>query len=225
MEVRFKLTRYRMAMAALFVLAGVGLGNLLSPLVGSALATVGSTTNISDHSASAYFAKVDSTGALKTTSTVTGGNVSISAPQSAFNFPAINNTDESPVTQFGATNATLAFTGFRVANDTSESTTLQMYEYGESSTTCASASPTHRFLGEFSVPAGQTVDEQLTTPQILKPLSGSPYWCLINYATGTSGQSFYTNYSGYIASGNFTPPTVAPQPGSTASRSNLRKKG
>jgi hypothetical protein len=64
MEVRFKLTKYRVALAALFVLAGVGLGNLLSPLVGSALATVGSTTNISDHSASAYFAKVSSDGKL-----------------------------------------------------------------------------------------------------------------------------------------------------------------
>src|SRR4029079_14513189 len=64
MEVRFKLTRYRVAMAALFVLAGVGLGNLLSPLVGSALATVGTVSNISDHSASAYFAKVSSDGKL-----------------------------------------------------------------------------------------------------------------------------------------------------------------
>jgi hypothetical protein len=64
MEVRFKLTKYRVAMAALFVLAGVGLGNLLSPLVGDALATVGSTVNISDHSASANFAKVDSAGKL-----------------------------------------------------------------------------------------------------------------------------------------------------------------
>ena len=64
MEVRFKLTKYRVAMAALFVLAGVGLGNLLSPLVGSALATVGQTVNISDHSASANFAKVDSGGKL-----------------------------------------------------------------------------------------------------------------------------------------------------------------
>jgi hypothetical protein len=62
MEVR--ITKVRVAMAALFVLAGVGLGNLLSPLVGSALATVGQTVNISDHSASAYFAKVDSTGKL-----------------------------------------------------------------------------------------------------------------------------------------------------------------
>jgi hypothetical protein len=64
MEVRVKITKYRVALAALFVLAGVGLGNLLSPLVGSALATVGQTVNISDHSASANFAKVDSGGKL-----------------------------------------------------------------------------------------------------------------------------------------------------------------
>src|SRR4029079_16379932 len=64
MEVRFKLTRYRVAMAALFVLAGVGLASLLSPLVGTALATFGTVSNISDHSASAYFAKVSSDGSV-----------------------------------------------------------------------------------------------------------------------------------------------------------------
>ena len=62
MEVR--ITKVRVAMAALFVLAGVGLASLLSPLVGSALATVGQVVNISDHSGSAFFAKVDSTGKL-----------------------------------------------------------------------------------------------------------------------------------------------------------------
>ena len=62
MEVR--ITKLRIAMAALFVLAGIGLGSLLSPLIGTALATVGTVSNISDHSASAYFAKVDSAGKL-----------------------------------------------------------------------------------------------------------------------------------------------------------------
>jgi hypothetical protein len=62
MEVR--ITKLRMAMAALFVLAGIGLGSLLSPLVGTALATVGTVSNISDHSASAFFAKVSSDGKL-----------------------------------------------------------------------------------------------------------------------------------------------------------------
>jgi hypothetical protein len=58
------ITRLRVAMAALLVLAGVGLGSLLSPLVGDALATVGSVVNISDRSASPNFAKVDSAGKL-----------------------------------------------------------------------------------------------------------------------------------------------------------------
>ena len=62
MEVR--ITPLRVATAALFVLAGVGLASLLSPLVGTALATVGTVANISDHSSSAYFAKVDSAGKL-----------------------------------------------------------------------------------------------------------------------------------------------------------------
>ena len=61
---RIGITKSRAAVAALFVLAGVGLGSLLSPLVGSALATVGQTVNISDHSASAFFAKVSSDGKL-----------------------------------------------------------------------------------------------------------------------------------------------------------------
>jgi hypothetical protein len=217
MEVR--ITKLRVALAALFVLAGVGLASLLSPLVSTALATVGQTVNISDHSASAFFAKVDSSGALKTVGTVSGGNVSISAPQTAFSFPAISFMDGLLKAQFPATNATLAFTGFRVANGTSASTTMSLYEFGETSTACdLSGSSAERFLGEFAVPAGETVDEQLTTPQILKPLSGRPYWCLVTFASGTTSEGFYTNYSGYVASGTFTPPTSAAQPGSQPTR-------
>jgi len=65
MELR--ITPLRVATAALFVLAGVGLASLLSPLVGTALATVGTVANISDHSFSAFFAKVDSAGKLAVT--------------------------------------------------------------------------------------------------------------------------------------------------------------
>ena len=61
MEVR--ITKLRMAMAALFVLAGVGLASLLSPLVGTALATAGQVVNVSDPTA-ANTAKVDSAGKL-----------------------------------------------------------------------------------------------------------------------------------------------------------------
>lgn len=209
MNTNIGITKGRVVAAALFVLAGMGLASILSPLVSSALATVGQVVNIADHSSSAYFAKVDSNGALKTAGTVTGGNVSISAPQNAFSFPALSRPDGAISTQFDPTKATLAFTGFRVANETSVSTTVAMYELGEPSTTCDTGTSTRRFLGTFSVPAGQTVDEQLTTPQIVKPLSGSPYWCLVTVASGTSsGVGFYTTYSGYVASGSFTPPVA-----------------
>jgi hypothetical protein len=59
-----RITKVRAAIAALFVLAGIGLGSLLSPLVGTALATAGQIVNISDRSGSAYFAKVSSDGKL-----------------------------------------------------------------------------------------------------------------------------------------------------------------
>ena len=61
---QIRITKTRAAIAALFVLAGVGLGSLLSPLVGTALATAGQIVNISDRSGSAYFAKVSSDGKL-----------------------------------------------------------------------------------------------------------------------------------------------------------------
>ena len=61
MEVR--ITKTRVALAALFVLAGVGLASLLSPLVGTALATAGQVVNVSDP-VTANTAKVDSTGRL-----------------------------------------------------------------------------------------------------------------------------------------------------------------
>ena len=61
---QIRIAKSRAALAALFVLAGVGLGSLLSPLVGTALATVGQVVNISDHSGSTFFAKVSSDGKL-----------------------------------------------------------------------------------------------------------------------------------------------------------------
>lgn len=61
MEVR--ITKVRVAMAALFVLAGVGLASLLSPLVGTALATAGQVVNVSDP-VNANTANVDPTGKL-----------------------------------------------------------------------------------------------------------------------------------------------------------------
>jgi hypothetical protein len=61
MQVR--ITKTRLAAAGLLLLAGIGLGSLLSPLVGSALATAGQIVNVSDP-VNANTAKVDSAGKL-----------------------------------------------------------------------------------------------------------------------------------------------------------------
>jgi len=213
---QIRITKPRLAGgAALFVLAGVGLASVLSPLVGSALATVGNVVNISDHSSSAYFATVDKTGALKTAGTVSG-SVAIGAPQSAFNFPALSFTDGTATAQFTATSASVAFTGFRIANGTPASFNLDMYQYPETSTTCSTVTFIgRRFLGRFFAHAEETVDEQRTTPLVLKPLPGKPYWCLVTFADiAGGGIGFYTTYSGYVTSGSFTVPTPsAPQSG------------
>src|SRR4029079_18620093 len=114
MEVRFKLTKYRVAMAALLVLAGVGLGNRLRPHVGSAVATVGETVNISDHSASAYFAKVTSAGELKTNGVVSG-KVAPALPPPPFT--VVRTVDTSNISTFlGPTTATVALTEVTFAN-------------------------------------------------------------------------------------------------------------
>ena len=129
-------------------------------------------------------------------------------PRTPYSFPSASFTDGGATIQFGATNATVAFTGFRVANQSSVSTTLTIYQYGEPSASCSPSPASSRFLGQFSVPAGQTVDEQRTTPQIIKPLTGSPYWCFVTFASGSGSSDFYTTYSGYVVSGTFSPATT-----------------
>src|SRR5436309_1371756 len=91
----------------------------------------------------------------------------------------------------GALSTTGTFTGFRVANQSAASTTVSIYEFAEPSASCSTSPATSRFLGQFSVPNGETVDEQRTTPQIVKPLPGSPYWCFVTFASGSSGTAFY----------------------------------
>jgi hypothetical protein len=37
---------------------------------------------------------------------------------------------------------------------------------------------------------------------------GSPYWCFVTFASGSTGSAFYTTYSGYVVSGTFSPATT-----------------
>jgi hypothetical protein len=178
-------------------------------ITGTAYAAAPTLFSIADHTTPANTAKVSAAGALSTTGTVSGTVSAIpAAPKTPFSFPSASFTDGSVTIQFGTTNATVAFTGFRVANQSSVPTTLSIYQYGEPSASCSTSPTSSRFLGQFSVLAGETVDEQRTTPQIIKPLPGSPYWCFVTFASGSTGTAFYITYSGYVVSGTFSPATT-----------------
>jgi hypothetical protein len=206
MEVR--ITRLRVAMAALFVLAGIGLASLLSPLVGTALATVGSTVNISDHSSSAYFAKVDSGGALKTTASVTG-KVAPALPPQPFSIQWATDTGEDNA--FGPTTATLALTDAQIANyfgNQARSLLLEEYSAPAPNTNCVGLHM--RLLASFDVNSGDTVKADYVTPIVIKPLASGEAWCLHTFLTAPSGDLDYnvsTLYGGYVVSGTFTPPS------------------
>ena len=138
------ITKTRVALAALFVLAGVGLASLLSPLVESALANVGQVVNISDHSSSAFFAKVDSTGKLavgdgagplSVDGTVTGRSA---APASPWFSRALNIANTSGVFLAGPSASPINVTSLSISTDLS------------------TGNGTHAYLFAYHVPSGAT---------------------------------------------------------------------
>jgi hypothetical protein len=211
---QIRMTKSRAAMAVLFVLAGVGLGSLLSPLVGTALATVGQTVNISDHSSSAYFAKVDSSGALKTTAAVTG-KVGPALPPQPFSVER-EFSIAAPVYVLGPTSATLALTDVTFANYfAAQGRDLRLQELSGPSpnTNCTNFVHTPT-VGRFDAEGGQTVHVSFQTPIVLKPLAAGEAWCLYAAMGGPSGDPDYVDgltVGGYVVSGSFTPPS-SPQP-------------
>jgi hypothetical protein len=206
MEVR--ITKQRVALAALFVVAGVGLGSLLSPLVGSALANVGQVVNISDHSASAYFAKVTSAGELKTNGVVSGKVAPALPPQPFSVVRGFNSGDL--VALFGPTSATVALTDVSFSNTfTNQARRLSLYEESAVAPNTGCVASDSRSVGVYNAPSGETVVQDFTTPIVLKPLTSGDAWCLVASMVRPVGDSDDTNFltvGGYVLSGTFTPP-------------------
>lgn len=178
----------------------VALLALVVATTGTAVAAGPTLMSIADHTTPANTATVSAAGALSVS-----GNVAIVAPKTPFDFTAQSFEDGDLSQQMNPTAATIAITGFRVSNGTPNGMTMRLYEYPETNIQCV-VRGTPRYLGDFSVNAGDTYGEQTTTPIIVKPLAGSPKWCLITFASGTSSQGVFTTYNGYVISGSFTPP-------------------
>jgi len=204
-----RITRYGLAVAGLFVLAGVGLGSLLSPLVGDALATVGSTVNISDNSSSAYFAKVDSAGALKTTAAVTGKVAPTPPPQPFYVTHEIKVADGSKA-ELTATTATVALTDLNFGNsfgNQARSVTVWEFSAPAPNAGCSGAFRT-RFLGTYDVGSGETLHLSFTTPIVVKPLATGDGWCVTAYLQTPSADADNVDtlaIGGYVRSGTYSP--------------------
>jgi hypothetical protein len=212
MEVR--ITRTRAAMAALFVLAGVGLASILSPLVSSAFATAGQIVNVSDPTAP-YTAKVDSTGALKTAAT---GTVAETLPRSPFHDFAVLysgvGTIAYPLTR--PTTATLAVTSMTFNAQTSASILLYVWERGQVDSSCGfTTASTSVLVGSYSVPGRDTTSLSFPTPFVLKPLQAGKPYCLVaqTYASDNGYHGEYATVTGYVPAGTYTGATpTAPEP-------------
>jgi hypothetical protein len=174
---------------------------LFVALSGTAVAVAPTVVNIADPTTPTRIAKVGPGGGLNVT-----GATSMLAPGKPLNFTSISFTDGFITTQILPTSATIAVTGIRIANVTSNATNIYFQQYASDGGCDATLG--NRFLGIFAVPAGQTVEEQLTTPIVLKPLAGHAEWCLASYASGNTGNGFDTTFNGYTISGTFVSPSI-----------------
>jgi hypothetical protein len=195
---QIRITKSRAAMAALFVLAGVGLASLLSPLVGSALATVGQVVNISDHSSSAYFAKVDSSGALKTTAAVTG-RVAPAAPASPWHFTNNISAFDQAVAIAGPSTAPIELTSVSLSTLAPSGAGPQVFLYGyhvpSSATNCSGAVFDERLWHILNAGGPTTpVSVSFPTPLQYKPPANTKA-CVFAY--GNSGYQTTLNVVGF----------------------------
>ena len=213
---QIRITKTRAAMAALFVVAGIGLGSLLSPLVGSALATVGQTVNISDHSASAFFAKVTSSGELKTNGVVSGKVAPALPPQPFSERRTV--VVGSKATFLGPTTATVALTDVTFANRFDNRERRLTLVQASAPPPNAGCTGNNRDVVTYDAASAQTVVQDFTTPIVLKPLESGHPWCLTAFTQAPPddmNNAAIVTVGGYVVSGTLSPPPLkaAAEPG------------
>lgn len=140
-----RITKVRVAMAALFVLAGVGLASLLGPLTGSALATAGQIVNVSDP-VNANTARVDASGKLNVGDG--SGALSVDGTVAARPAPPASPWRASEDIQAGAfiagpSAAPINVTSISISTDAATGSNADTFLYGmtvpASATSCAGA--------------------------------------------------------------------------------------
>jgi hypothetical protein len=165
----FRMTKRRLAAAGLFVLAGVGLTHIVSPLVGTAAATAGQIVNVSDP-VNANTAKVDSAGRLE----VGDGAGALSVDGTVSTRPA------APASPWrAATNITAPSPGVAIAGPSSAPINLTSLSL---STDAPSGSGVEVTLIGMHVPSGATTCNA--------PLFDTPLWGIRDLGDGVTPLSF-----------------------------------
>jgi hypothetical protein len=189
---------------------------LLVALGGTALAATGQLVNIADGTNSAYLAKVDSAGAVKTAGTnVPSPGTPFRTSSSVSNFYANGNIRPTLFT----TTATLAITRITYANPIGNADPWEAaiwYVPIPSGGTCTYSNPGVKRLELVAVPAKSTLVEPLPTPIVLKPAAAGQSWCMVAVAdqptTAGNPEPMEITFVGYVTSGTFNAPSNEPAP-------------
>jgi len=204
------ITKLRLALAAsACVLGGVAIATLLSPLVGSALATAGQIVNVSDPTAS-YTARVDSTGALKT-----AGLAAPTLPRLPFNYSTGFYTGGSR-RFLGPTTATVALTDLKIANyfGNTGARYVSFFQYSAAAPNTSCTNTRFKYRGSYDVAARDSVHANFETPLVLFPLASGHAWCLMVAVAAPAGDLNYpvaVSVGGYVPTGIFFPPPTYPE--------------
>lgn len=159
------------------ILGGVA---LFVALGGTALASTGQLVNIADPTTATNLAKVDSSGALKTSgSAAVSGFVGQTIPKNPFFAESfLLNANGGVNTVISANSATVALTRLDLTNSYQQSGAIEvtLEEEAANATTCGGNAAS---VGTYDVPAGQTFSDAMSSPIVLKPLTPGGFWCLI----------------------------------------------
>jgi hypothetical protein len=181
---------------------------LVAATTGTALAATGQLVNIVDPTNAANAAKVDASGALKTT---TAGSVRVTPSTSFSVSKTVPNFYANPTqTEVLKTTASIALNRIQVAH-TSASGPVNwegalFYGDTNSSGTCLNGTR----IAALSIRQGETTVDPFPTPILLKPFAAGRAWCL-RASIGRSdesavpGHEVYLGISGIVTAGTVTP--------------------
>jgi hypothetical protein len=191
----------------------LGLLALFVALGGTALAATGQLVNIADPTNAANVAKVDTTGALKTTGTVTN----IPVPSKIFLVRAYVGDNGSYQSVFPATTATIAINRIVVSDDFGQYQrprqvildllTVNAGQACSLSSTGVAIQP----IGTYAIQSSGSAIDNPSPPLVFKPTGTKP-WCLIAADTPASnpGNTYASvSVSGWVVSGTAPAGTTA----------------